>query len=222
MNFDGEDFCPRLLSCGHTFCSGCLERLFHNSTRCPTCRVEVEVPQAGVAGLPKNWALLSLFAPHHEKGEGLPICESCVNKHPANSYCLDCEEDMCRDAARFHARNKTSRGHHIVSLEPSAVFIKCSKHDEQFRLFDADRGCMICRSCITSSPSGHVVSLGEAGSKCKQKMEELATNTRSRINAFKAETARVMEATLDMKTSCEEQLALIGSVFEVVSRFIFI
>ena len=29
---------------------------------CPTCRVKVEVHQAGVAGLPKNFALLSLIA----------------------------------------------------------------------------------------------------------------------------------------------------------------
>ena len=29
---------------------------------CSTCRVEVEVHQAGVAGLPKNFALLSLIA----------------------------------------------------------------------------------------------------------------------------------------------------------------
>ena len=136
-SFDGHDVSPRLLSCGHSFCTSCLERLLaaDDKITCPTCRVEVNVPQAGVAGLPKNWALLSLIAPHHEGVEGLPICEFCETKHPANSYCLECEEDMCKNAARFHTRNKTSRSHRIVSLEPSAVSVKCPKHDEQFRLF---------------------------------------------------------------------------------------
>ena len=221
-NFDGKDACPRLLSCGHTFCSGCLKCIFnrHNTIRCPTCRVEVEVPQAGVAGLSKNFALLRLIAPHYEGGKGLPICEVCAlddRRHSANSYCLDCDEDMCRDAARFHSRNKTSCDHRIVSLEPFAVSVKCPKHDKQFRLFDADRGCMICRSCIISSPSRHVMSLAEAGSKCKEKMEELATKTISMVEVLKVEKARVKEARLHMTTSCEEQLDVIRSVFEEVS-----
>lgn len=215
-SFDGQDVSPRMLSCGHSFCTGCLERLLAtvDTITCPTCRVEVKVPQAGVAGLPKNWALLSLIAPDHEGVDGLPICEFCENKHPANSYCLDCEEDMCKNAARFHTRNKTSRDHRIVSLEPSAVFLKCPKHDEQFRLFDVKRNCMICRSCFTSFRDRHVVSLAEAGSKCKVKLQELATKARSRAEVIKAGEARVKDASLDAKTSCDEQRDQIEGVFQ--------
>ena len=218
-SFDGQDVSPRMLSCGHSFCTSCLERLLATDDKitCPTCRVEVKVPQAGVAGLPKNWALLSLIAPDHEGVDGLPICEFCENKHPANSYCLDCEEDMCKNAARFHTRNKTSRDHRIVSLEPSAVSVKCPKHDEQFRLFDVKRNCMICRSCFTSFRGRHVESLAEAGSKCKEKFEELATRARSRAEVIKAAEQGVKDASLDVKASCDEQRARIESVFKKVS-----
>ena len=218
-SFDGQDVSPRMLSCGHSFCTGCLERLLATDDKitCPTCRVEVNVPQDGVAGLPKNWALLSLIAPDHEGVDGLPICEFCENKHPANSYCLDCEEDMCKIAAGFHTRNKTSRGHRIVSLEPSAVSVKCPRHDEQFRLFDVKRNCMICRSCFTSFRGRHVMSLDEAGSKCKVKLEELATRARSRAEVIKAAEQGVKDASLDVKASCDEQRARIESVFKKVS-----
>ena len=217
-SFDGQDVSPRMLSCGHSFCTGCLERLLATVDKitCPTCRVEVNVPQDGVAGLPKNWALLSLIAPDHEGVDGLPICEFCENKHPANSYCLDCEEDMCKIAAGFHTRNKTSRGHRIVSLEPSAVSVKCSKHDEQFRLFDVKRNCMICRSCFTSFRGRDVVSLHEAGSKCKEKLEQLATKARSRAEVIKGAEEGVRDVSLDVKASCDEQRARIESVFEEV------
>ena len=112
-----------------------------------------------------------------------------------------------RDAARFHSRNKTSCSHRIVSLEPSAVSVKCPKHDEQFRLFDVKRNCMICRSCFTTFRGRHVMSLDEAGSKCKEKLEELATKARSRAEVIKAAEAGIKDASLNVKTSCDEQRA---------------
>ena len=51
------------------------------------------------------------------------------------------------------------------------------------------------------------MSLDEAGSKCKEKLEELATKARSRAEVIKAAEAGIKDASLNVKTSCDEQRA---------------
>ena len=230
--FDDQDFCPRILRCGHTVCSSCLENVICYNTDticCPICRNKIHLSRARVAGVPKNFALLKIInsiSPQHKRVEGLPICDVCVSdnqRHPANSYCLDCDEDMCSDAVHFHTRNKTSCGHRIVSLEPSAVSLKCSKHGEQFRLFDKDCGSMVCRNCITCGDcrDHNFVSLAEAGSQCKQEMKELATKVSSRTEVVKDTEDRVKDMSHGAEISLAEHLSRIESVFQEVSFFCF-
>ena len=46
---------PRLLSCGHTFCTPCLQQLSEgNTVNCPKCRSTTQLPPGGVQTLPKN------------------------------------------------------------------------------------------------------------------------------------------------------------------------
>ena len=140
--FDDQNICPRVLSCGHSYCTCCLKRLTIEDDKmsCPTCRVEVNLPPAGVAGLPKNFELLSIIntkvTPHHEEGERLYTCEACSVKHPATSFCLNCQEDMCNLARGFHSRSKASCDHKVVSLESSLVTVFCQEHKQRFRLFE--------------------------------------------------------------------------------------
>ena len=196
--FDDQNISPRILSCGHSFCTGCLERLpiADDKIACPTCRDEVNVPQAGVAGLPKNFALLSIInanaTPHHQEVEGLYTCEACDDKHPAIFFCLDCREDMCKDAARFHTRNKASCDHKVVSLETSLVNVFCQEHKERFRLFDEGCGHVVCKGCIKLDHQGHnCSSLAEAASKCRQEMQELASKVNARTEVIKSDDQKI-------------------------------
>ncbi len=58
---DADVHCPRILRCGHTFCTRCL---FGLATRprlsriCPLCRARIKIPEGGVANLAKNYTLL--------------------------------------------------------------------------------------------------------------------------------------------------------------------
>lgn len=225
--YDDQNLCPRMLSSGHSFCTRCLNRLFtekRDQFCCPTCRVKVNVSQAGVAGLPKNFALLTIFdiKPQQEEGESLFNCEVCDDKHPAIFWCFNCEEDMCKDAARFHTRSKASRDHQLISLESATATEFCSKHREPFRLFDETCGHVVCSGCIKVNHKSHKCSsLAEAASKCRQEMQELASKVNARSGVIKIAEARVKQANLDMKKAYEEQEAQIHSLFGEVGFPLF-
>ena len=226
--FDEQQRCPRLLSCGHSFCSNCLEKLLNEKAiNCPTCRNAVSVP-AGVAGLPKNFALLDILLTlpqKHAEDEGSPVCETCDDEqHPATSCCLDCKENMCKDVARLHTRQKISRDHRVVSLEElkanpklAAVPVFCPEHNEQFRFFDEDCGHVVCRDCVTLEHNGHkCISLAKAASDCRQEMEALSTKASTHAEKIKAAEVKVEGVSLELKEAYEKQAALIQGTFHEV------
>lgn len=193
--FNEEQRCPRLLSCGHTFCTCCLERLLARSAAgsvaviCPSCRQELPV-LAGVKGLPKNFALLDvlLASPpqrnNKESSSAAPPspprhCSACeTDEHVATFWCVDCKENFCQEASTWHTRTKLTAKHRVVSLEElkahpellrGAVSSICAEHDEVFRFYDEQCGQVICMDCFALNHHGHkCCSLAVAAAKCRE------------------------------------------------------
>ena len=234
--YNDENKCPRMLSCGHSFCSCCLERILRGNTiDCPKCRNPVVVPSR-VHGLSKNFALLDIVnetAPkQHAENTGhvgSHECEACDEKHPANFCCLDCKENMCKTAAQFHKRSKTSRDHRVVSLEElkanpqlASVSVLCPEHNDQFRFFDKDCGRVICRDCYAVNHSGHkCVIVAEAASKYRQEMEWLVTKASCQVEKMKAAKDQVTKEIEFMAEVLEERRDEIQGFFREV-RHIFV
>ena len=232
--YNDKNKCPRLLNCGHSFCSSCLEKLLWargNAIDCPTCRNTVAVP-TGVAGLSKNFALLDIVdkQPKQPAGNtGSQDCEACVKKHPATFCCIDCKENMCATASEFHKRSKASCDHQVVSLEElkanpqlASLSVFCPEHNDQFRFFDEDCGRVICRDCQALNHNSHkCVALAEAASKYRKEMEALVTKASSQAEKIKAAEAQVRRASVSMTEACEKQRAELQGYFGEV-RHVFV
>jgi len=87
---------PRVLPCGHTFCTSCLLQLLapepNGWMACPTCRQSHLQPPGGVSGIPVNYTLLHVVETAKE-AEKDGHCG--VHNMTAFSYCKDCEELCC-------------------------------------------------------------------------------------------------------------------------------
>ncbi|KAL7633214.1 UNVERIFIED_CONTAM: hypothetical protein RMT77_016584 [Armadillidium vulgare] len=62
--FDSLYFIPKMLKCGHTFCSPCLIKLLQENPRCPNCRAEVNEIESS---LPVNYDILKAVDFHKSK-----------------------------------------------------------------------------------------------------------------------------------------------------------
>ena len=111
--YDDKKKCPRLLSCGHSFCSSCLEKLLHDKIIvCPTCRTPIIVPYTGVQGLIKNFALLDFVKEVHKTKS--PRCPEHSDQE-FRYFDEDCGRVICIDC---HTLNHN--GHKCVALAEAA------------------------------------------------------------------------------------------------------
>lgn len=90
--YDGQERTPKLLSCSHTVCRSCLERLVQatgsQQLRCPICREAVTLPAPGVAALPPSFLVNQLL--DLVQGRRREVVPKCVT-HPAAPELLFCE-----------------------------------------------------------------------------------------------------------------------------------
>ena len=140
---------PRLLTCYHTFCEGCLRNLIRGQKiSCPTCRQETPVPQGDVTKLTKDFRLLQMKE-LMEKMATKPTsyCQLC-KKSVASCVCETCNKLICDTCKDKHGKMKLFKDHNIQKL--------CQKHPESGIAHICIK-CVetVCGTCILLDHSDH-------------------------------------------------------------------
>lgn len=158
---------PKVLTCLHSYCKGCLVKLVKKKGPehiiiCPECRQEVKITDGDVDKLPPNFwlnnfmTLLSMQDSSMASSKKTLLCEHCDSGDPAVSRCTSCCVFMCEFCVTAHKRINAFKGHKILSLEEvkrvgSKALVKpafCEKHSgELLKLFCQTCQKTICRDC---------------------------------------------------------------------------
>ncbi|XP_035681898.1 E3 ubiquitin-protein ligase TRIM56-like isoform X2 [Branchiostoma floridae] len=116
---------PKVLPCQHTFCQKCLKEMLAKMGKltCPNCRLECQLPQNGVEGLPTSFFVNKLR--DIIKGSGgvtrarTSPC-TCDDKSTTTSCCLDCRKELCAPCSASHRRPTANRRHRVVPKDDAS------------------------------------------------------------------------------------------------------
>lgn len=177
---------PKVLPCFHTFCRHCLEEIVNSqadktSLPCPDCRLEVPLPESGVAGLRSNFMvnrLMDVLTQLRIAPDRCGVCDEDEDEEDcqAVAHCADCNMPLCRLHCEAHRRSKKSKKHSMtmfpvpsspspknVGGAPAAVVEHPSERVEVQRLpsvpcaqhsdHAADRFCQNCDKLVCTQCS---------------------------------------------------------------------
>ncbi|XP_071504054.1 E3 ubiquitin-protein ligase TRIM71-like [Diadema antillarum] len=146
---------PKSLTCSHTFCKGCLQRIFQTQPEqqtitCPVCRKETPIPSGDASKLQTNIPLSSLVDEVKTKS---PTCTACKmdENPPAVSYCQDCGKYMCKSCDSKHSSWAPFSTHTVTAMSeilsgkvPIKRRLKCKNHPND----DKEFFCTGCREYV--------------------------------------------------------------------------
>ena len=146
---------PRLLTCGHQFCEGCLKDVIkqqpHAKIPCPVCR-EVTAPKLGdVTSLPRStlhqYMQELIFQQPKQEALG-QTCTKCNTEKPTR-HCPDCKADLaylCDRCFGIHQKVPRFASHKTVPFDPMLV---CSVHSHKMvECYCHDCNQVACDDCL--------------------------------------------------------------------------
>ena len=168
---ESYDHIPRVLPCGHTFCTKCLGNLFaldssssiirHNARtttgsciKCPNCRATHSIPRPDPTALPPNSAALDIIKERVTQvvGAQAPVCDSCKGCE-AEIVCMACDSSQpvhfCARCDEEEHRSTFAQRHRRSLLRQTF----CSVHTgDRAIYYSMRRNVFVCQMCQSVEP----------------------------------------------------------------------
>ncbi|XP_063951895.1 E3 ubiquitin-protein ligase TRIM33-like [Lytechinus pictus] len=190
---------PKILSCSHTYCKVCLEKLLESHgddqmIRCPVCRDYTQVPNQDVSKLPASLAFRNLIEDVKNQHQICTNCDS-EDKPKAVVYCQDCGNYLCITCHNMHSQWKSFVDHEIIAMSEISSgkvsirrYRKCRKHlKEDEECFCSNCKRFTCFRCavMEHKDQGHqVIESAAYESNHTKTIEELKSKVEKKQSCF--------------------------------------
>jgi hypothetical protein len=175
---------PVVLSCGHTFCKGCLLKV--RDYQCPTCR---QFFYCDVDSLPSNFVVLQWMEENkkntekNKKKSNSIECENCETQRQAVVWCENCSPGTyyCQVCDTSVHSGKATRSHVRMSINQKKKtkphFSKCEKHMEESKYYCLNCKIFICIVCyVDDHPQHKTISSYKYAEKIKTNLKNTLSN----------------------------------------------
>ncbi|XP_063971513.1 protein PML-like [Lytechinus pictus] len=190
---------PKILSCSHTYCKVCLEKLLESRAddqmiRCPVCRDDTQVPNLDVSKLPASLALRNLIEDVKNQQQ---ICTNCDSEYNPQAvvYCQDCGKYLCNTCHNMHSQWKDFVNHEIIAMSEISSgkvsirrYRKCRTHPkEDEECFCSNCKRFTCFRCVVmehKDQGHHVIESAAYESNHTKTIEELESQVEKKQSCF--------------------------------------
>ena len=214
---------PRLLSCGHTFCTPCLQQLSgRNTVNCPKCRSPTQLPPGGVQALPKNTDISKMMEREQElSARNEHFCQMCKNRDAkVEFFCTSCSKRLiCQACYHKHQRIPAMKAHKVLPFEETLPVKptneKCEEHGELLEYFCPECEETICATCtcdpqheqhcdqIVDFPTG-LKEIKASMNKLCQELKQNAKKVEICAEILKQDTDSIEECKKTLSAKCQE------------------
>ncbi|KAK6493659.1 E3 ubiquitin/ISG15 ligase TRIM25-like isoform X1 [Huso huso] len=145
---------PKMLYCGHNFCSSCLENVLRKQEEkgeysCPECSWEFQDKPTPKRNF-KLANIVEMFEasqrPSSAEPRKTPGCDFC--SAAAEKTCLTCEMSFCSQHLKPHLDKPALQLHCLLDPSGELTGLKCAEHEDVFKLYCSDCRKCVCTLCV--------------------------------------------------------------------------